>query len=349
MSQLLESVRRFVRLPLRLAWRVLALRSVGLLIRYTLLPKFGKRGCTQRRIYVPSRTPGRSIPCLAFFPPPSPSCSHSLPVYINLHGGGFVAGAATDNIAWCEQIAQQCQAIVIGIDYRLGPLYLFPAANDDCEDVLSAILSPQPQPPFEDEGGWAMDRQRIAIGGDSAGGALALAVASQPPFRHVIKAALCFYAPIDMMRDAREKPPAAVDSVTGAPKLDRVGQFIGWLLHDLVAAYAHHFRPSITSDPRLSPCLLPPSHLPARVLLVTAGLDVLLTEQRLFMERMQASEEGRQRVVQCVLPHLVHGFLHMDDGMLKSFSKPEALPEKHHAIKVAFNTLKEVWAMEQEE
>ena len=342
MSELLESVRRFVRLPFRLAWRVLALRSVGILFRYTVLLKSGKRGCTQRRIQVPSRTPGRSVFCLAFLPSQTGSRVHLLPVFVNLHGGGFVAGAATDNIAWCERIVEECGAIVISVDYRLGPLHPFPAANDDCEDVLTAILSPQPHPPFDES--WSMDRTRVIIGGDSAGGALALAVASLPAFRHVTRAALCFYPPIDMTRDAREKPPAAFDNVSSALKLDWLGQFIGWLLHDLVAAYAHNFRPSITSDSRLSPCLLPPSDLPARVLFLTAGLDVLFSEQQQFMERMQASEEGRQRVVQYVFPHLVHGFLHIDDALLKYISEPEALVEKQHAIDMALSTLKEVWA-----
>ena len=93
--------------PWKLVWREFALTMLSTAIRISL-PKFGPN---HRRIIAPSRTPGRGINCLAFLPPPNSSNSlygpHALPVFVNLHGGGFVAGGPADNRKWCERVAAE--------------------------------------------------------------------------------------------------------------------------------------------------------------------------------------------------------------------------------------------------
>lgn len=88
---------------------------------------------------------------------------------VYFHGGGFVVGDLDSHEAHVQRLANEAACVVVNVDYRLAPEHRFPAAYDDC---LAATR-------------WAkdnMDRlgqqsQRLAIGGDSAGGNLAAAVA----------------------------------------------------------------------------------------------------------------------------------------------------------------------------
>lgn len=88
---------------------------------------------------------------------------------VYFHGGGFVVGDLDSHEAHAERLANEAACVVVNVDYRLAPEHRFPAAYDDC---LAATL-------------WAKDNisrlgghaSRLAIGGDSAGGNLAAAVA----------------------------------------------------------------------------------------------------------------------------------------------------------------------------
>ena len=88
---------------------------------------------------------------------------------VYFHGGGFVVGDLDSHEAHAERLANEAACVVVNVDYRLAPEHRFPAAYDDC---LAATL-------------WANDNisrlgghaSRLAVGGDSAGGNLAAAVA----------------------------------------------------------------------------------------------------------------------------------------------------------------------------
>ncbi|HEY4453595.1 MAG TPA: alpha/beta hydrolase [Pseudonocardiaceae bacterium] len=93
------------------------------------------------------------------------------PAHLSLHGGGFVIGSVREIIN--ERLLRR-RAVDSGVDifaaeYRLAPEHPFPAALDDCVDVLTWLAS------SADELG--IDRDRIGIGGASAGGNLAALVA----------------------------------------------------------------------------------------------------------------------------------------------------------------------------
>ncbi len=81
-----------------------------------------------------------------------------------LHGGGYVFGSAISHRAATFSLAREAQAEVFSLDYRLAPEHPFPAAVDD---ALAAYR-------------WLLDSGRntkgLVIGGDSAGGGLALAL-----------------------------------------------------------------------------------------------------------------------------------------------------------------------------
>lgn len=91
------------------------------------------------------------------------------PVLLYFHGGGFVLGGLDTHDSLCRQLALRTGGAVLALDYRLAPEHPFPAAWDDAWAALR-WLEGQGSP-------LGVDTQRIAIGGDSAGGTLAAATA----------------------------------------------------------------------------------------------------------------------------------------------------------------------------
>lgn len=59
---------------------------------------------------------------------------------VDFHGGGFYLGSCLEQAPFCSHMARALDSIVISVDYRMGPFHRFPAAIEDGEDVLSAIL-----------------------------------------------------------------------------------------------------------------------------------------------------------------------------------------------------------------
>jgi acetyl esterase/lipase len=86
-----------------------------------------------------------------------------------LHGGGFVMGDLESEHPWATRIAVGSGAVVISVGYRLAPEHPFPAALDDACAVLHWTA--------EHAAELGVDPARIAVGGHSAGGGLAAAVA----------------------------------------------------------------------------------------------------------------------------------------------------------------------------
>lgn len=82
-----------------------------------------------------------------------------------IHGGGFVLGAATMDDQFCGDTAKQLGVTIVSLDYRLAPKHPFPAAHDDVYAAWTWFV--------DHLTAWGLDRDRLAIGGQSAGGGLA--------------------------------------------------------------------------------------------------------------------------------------------------------------------------------
>jgi len=78
-----------------------------------------------------------------------------------IHGGGFVVGSLQSHDAICAELAHAAKAELVSVDYRLAPEHVWPAAFDDCFEVLQWLLA---------------DGRPLVIAGDSAGGNLAAGV-----------------------------------------------------------------------------------------------------------------------------------------------------------------------------
>lgn len=92
--------------------------------------------------YLPSR--GRhQIPVYVFLPPGvDVAATHrvAVPVVVDFHGGGFIYGSCLEQVPFCAKLSRELGAVVLSVDYRLGPADKFPAAVEDAEDVLAAVL-----------------------------------------------------------------------------------------------------------------------------------------------------------------------------------------------------------------
>lgn len=99
----------------------------------------------------------------------APSTCAPLPVLLYLHGGGFTIGSVATHDVLCRQLAHLAGCAVVSLDYRLAPEHQFPTAINDAWDALQWLAA------HGDTLG--LDTQRMAVGGDSAGGTLAAACA----------------------------------------------------------------------------------------------------------------------------------------------------------------------------
>ncbi|MEU6161963.1 alpha/beta hydrolase [Streptomyces sp. NPDC047130] len=88
-----------------------------------------------------------------------------------IHGGGLVSGSAVQDHRWAGRLCAELGTVVVSAEYRLAPEHPFPAPLDDCHAVWRWLL--------EHAADLGVDTGRVAVGGQSAGGGLAAALAQR--------------------------------------------------------------------------------------------------------------------------------------------------------------------------
>ncbi len=101
--------------------------------------------------------------------PRKPEGKKNHPCLIYLHGGGWIGGSVFTVENPCRLIAELADAVVVNVDYNLAPERPYPNGFNDCYAVLSHIHAHAAD--------YGIDRERIAMAGDSAGGNLTAACA----------------------------------------------------------------------------------------------------------------------------------------------------------------------------
>lgn len=93
----------------------------------------------------------------------------TLPVFFNMHGGGFIGGDAVLMDSFCHMLADRLPAVVFNINYKKAPEYAFPYAIEEVYDTAVYAV--------ENASIFGIDPGRMAVGGHSAGASIAAAVA----------------------------------------------------------------------------------------------------------------------------------------------------------------------------
>ena len=211
-----------------------------------------------------------------------------MPGMIFIHGGGFMIGDLDSHDSLCRQLANHANCRVVAIDYRLAPENKFPASVDDSIAASKWIC--------ENAASLKSDANRIAIGGDSAGGNLSAVVSNhftetngpKLAFQLLIYPATNRTVETDSLRDLKE----------------------GVTLDEKILSYFNdgYFGGVGTdpADPRISPAMtashaaVPPAHI------ITAEYDPLRDEGKAYYEILKAS--GVEASYHCY-PGMMHNFV----------------------------------------
>lgn len=103
--------------------------------------------------------------------PHEPDWTRPDPALLYFHCGGFTFGSPATHDAIARMFAVRAECVVISVDYRLASEHRFPCAVEDAFDALAQVRA--------EAGALALDIERLAVGGDSAGATLAAVLAIQ--------------------------------------------------------------------------------------------------------------------------------------------------------------------------
>jgi acetyl esterase/lipase len=204
-----------------------------------------------------------------------------VPAMLWIHGGGYVMGIAQQDDALCRRFSRKLGITVASVEYRLAPEHPYPAPLEDCYSALTWLA-----------GLPAVDPDRVAIGGASAGGGLAAALALLARDRGEVAPAfqLLVYPMLDDRSSSTSRAPANPNQRMWSP---RSNQF-GW------AAYLGDADPQVAVPARQDDLSgLPPAWIGV------GSNDLFHDEDLAYAERL--TDAGVPCEVE-VVPGAFHGF-----------------------------------------
>jgi len=255
--------------------------------------------------------PGGVIP-IRLYRPLGAGADERLPGLVYFHGGGWSFGDLDTHEVVCRELANLGRCAVASVDYRLAPEHKFPAAVDDAIAATGWLA--------REAGALGLDPDRIAVGGDSAGGNLAavVALAARDAGAPRLAMQLLIYPATDMAADTPSHREFADGYV---------------LTRDAILwSRGNYLRsPDDVVDWRASPLRAPDLARLPPAYLVTCGFDPLRDEGRAYAERLSAA--GVPVTYEC-FEGMVHGFVTMG-GVLAA---------AHHALYRCAQGLRQAFA-----
>ena len=205
-------------------------------------------------------------------------------VILYLHGGGYLFGSARTHRVMLAHMARASKARVLALDYRLAPEIPFPAPVEDSVSAYRWLL---------DQG---ISAKKMVIGGDSAGGGLAIAalVALRSVGEPMPAAGVCISAWTDMestgqshTTNAESDPSVSKERLLKIAKVYLAGK-------DPTAPLASPIHADLTG--------LPP------LLLQVGSIEVLLDDSTLLKSRAKAAGVSVEMEVWDDMPHVWHHY-----------------------------------------
>ena len=241
----------------------------------------------------------------------TPEGTGPFPVLGWFHGGGWVLGNLDSADATARHLTVEAGCVVVSVDYRLAPEAKFPLPFDDCYAATEWIA--------QNAASIGADPNRIAVGGDSAGGNLAAAVALKA--RDEGGPSLAFQLLV--------YPVTARDFNTGSYRQNADGYL---LTTDGMKWFWDHYlgNDADASDPYAAPAAakdlsgLPPA------LVITAEFDPLRDEGEAYAQRLKAAGVATTATR---YDGMIHGFFGMPAVMDKA---KLAISEASASLRAAF-------------
>ena len=229
---------------------------------------------------------GCSVPVRVYRAQQTPALQPGL---IFIHGGGFTIGNLDSHDSLCRQFALQAGITVVALDYRLAPENKFPAAVDDCLAATRWILG--------NAEALGLRADKIAIGGDSAGGNLSAVVCNElNQSAEALPACQLLIYPgvrlVDFQTESRQQLETGV--TLDKRTIDHFNDmYVGGLDID-------------PNDPRLCPALAPALKGAPTAHVITAEYDPLRDEGEEYYQLLSAA--GVTATYHCY-PGLMHNFV----------------------------------------
>lgn len=200
----------------------------------------------------------------------TPVGSGPFPLHVFLHGGGWCMGSLDERDPRCQAFAVGARCVVASVDYRMAPENQYPTATEDCYRALSWLV--------DNAGDIGVDRERVSVGGESAGANLAAVLCLMARDRSGPR--ICFQL-LDV---------PATDLTLSQPSIDRFAT--GYLLEKRdMEEFLDNYLPdrSMATEPYASPLFasdlsgLPPAWI------TTMGYDPLQDDGRAYADGLQAA------------------------------------------------------------
>jgi len=257
-------------------------------------------------LQIPARD-GQTLPARLYAPSPE-----QLPVLLYFHGGGFTIGSVATHDALCRHLSHLAHCAVLSLDYRLAPEHKFPTAANDAWDALQWLAA--------QAGALGLDGTRLAVGGDSAGGTLAIVCAVQArDARLPLALQLLFYPGCAAHQDTPSHRTFAEGFVLEEPH-------ISYFFNHYVNTRADR------DDWRFAPLLAPDVDGVAPAWIGLAECDPLVDEGVMYADKLRAAGVAVELEI---YRGVVHEFIKMGRAV------PEALQahaDAARALKHAFQT-----------
>jgi len=247
---------------------------------------------------IPGPIAGSKLRVLVFDPAPG---TRSRPALLHLHGGGYVVGTPEVSSPANQRYAMEGGCVVVSVDYRLAPETPFPGSLEDNYAALRWL--------HRNAESLGVDPARIGVGGESAGGGHAAALAIAARDRAEVPVAFQFL--VYPMLDDRTGSSRQVSGYIGEYIWTAVSNRYGW--SSLLGVPAGSKQVPAGAVPARVEDL---SRLPPTFIGVGA-LDLFIEEDLLYASRLIAAGVS---VEVHVAPGAYHGF----DGLA-----PESVPARH--------------------